>query len=354
MKARTSETITISVTGIRGKSSFVRWLELILRERGYKVLAKVTGDEPYWIVKGQREDIDRKGLPVLIDIENQRIRYIGSKKLDFLILENQAITPYTMRVFHDIVKPDVAVVVNIRLDHTDTLGETREKIAQVMGESINAGASIKIVINGEENPRLSEMLKRACGHKIKFVQSKSENLKRAWTPLNMLIGLVDTTLKEITESGLGPEEAEKLFGMTQEALQIRHNGSIAWYDGAKLNDIDSTGQVIDFLIGKYPDQQFTIVAYLRKDRAARSETFVPFFKKLSETAYVKQIILAGYGAEFIAKKIGDKAMIVKENSPPGEIISFCGDSVLFTACNGVNQFRQQLKKFLEEKEANNK
>ena len=118
----------IVVEGMRGKSEVVTLLDYYLAKRKYKVLSKVTGLEPIISNDGVKKFIRRQN-GFLIDHENKRCLKLSNGK-DFVIFENQGISPYTMRLFHNILKPEIILIPNIRLEHQETLGETIEEISK--------------------------------------------------------------------------------------------------------------------------------------------------------------------------------------------------------------------------------
>lgn len=330
----------ISVTGIRGKSSFVQWTEEILRNRGYNTLAKVTGEKPFWIHNGEIIPIIRKNEIVLL---NETLEY-KKYKFDYFIAENQGIRPYTMKIFNDMVQPDIVTITNIRTDHTDTMGSTKEDICQSMGYSSNIA---RYVISGEEDSRLNSIIHKHCP-KTRFIRSEIPHLK-VQTPLNTLIGLIDSTLSTSGLDKLSTKEIDILFEHIYRSMSIKDiGGYTSWFDGAKLNDVDSTKNVFDFLVGKYPDKKFSIVAYLRDDRAERTRTFISWFENISKMDRVRQIFLVGKCAEYILRTVKNKIKIIKDSTLPDDVISFCDGSVVFTSCNSVNPFMVRLKNRCQE------
>jgi len=329
----------LSVTGVRGKSTVVRWLELILRRRGVRTLAKVTGyADPHWIHNGEILPIKRINSVTLIDETLEYRKYPH----DILIAENQGISAYTMRVYNDIVKPDTILVTNIRLDHTDTMGETKQEIA----ESIGCGfTEARFVVSGEEAPDLNQTLQRHASRVgASFIQASSPT-SLEWTPTTPLIGIIQSTLSTLGFHDLTPDEVNTLLDMIhKEGCLCRGKDSVIWFDGAKINDPESADQVLDYLMRSHPEYVYSIVGYLRSDRPGRTKAFLPWFHKISKMERIKRLILAGYGCRDVANRIGNnKATAISEKLPPDRVISLCAGSVIFLACNAVNTYMINLK-----------
>src|SRR5512137_1282621 len=101
--------LRIIVEGTRGKSSTVKMLEEMMRGLGKKTFAKITGEEtPFLVYDGVMIPLYRQNKAVLLDYET--VPTILNFDIDALVLENQAITPYTMRHVHYMVRPQHVII----------------------------------------------------------------------------------------------------------------------------------------------------------------------------------------------------------------------------------------------------
>ena len=133
------------MTGSRGKSSVTRLIASSLREAGFRVLAKTTGSKPVVILPdGREEEIERKGQPSIL--EEKKILKIGAKlEVQALVVELMSVQPECMSAESvQMIKPHVLVVTNVRLDHLNQMGSTKEEIAQSLASSIPAGCTVFI------------------------------------------------------------------------------------------------------------------------------------------------------------------------------------------------------------------
>ena len=329
----------ISVSGIRGKSSTVEWLEWLLRERGCRTIAKVTGDYPFWIVNGEKISIQRRGNVVLLD------EVLGFKKLcdgyDVGIFENNAIRRYTMQVFNRMVKPDVAIMTNVRLDHTDSLGLTRPQIAQSLGYGV--GPYPKLVLSGETDGALNEAMAGQLEDYQQFLVANAATEKEV-IPMANLVSLVDFALQNIEMQGLTPEEKSALEAKIRKSLAIKQSTKgLDYFDGAKINDVDSTRQVFHYLRNQYPDKKFHVVAVFRRKRIERTLAFLPWFKELVNDEAVQSMHFLGYGAQEASRRVNKIAQVKKVPTREESIPKICEraqneSAVVFTVCNAVNDF----------------
>jgi len=133
--------LLITVTGTRGKSSVTRMLASVLRESGRRVLAKTTGAEAALILPdGSEREIRRRGRPSIIE-QKHVIHLAAELGVDAAVIEIMSIHPENHLVeTHQLLKPDLVLVTNFRVDHSGAMGETREAVASVLGLDIPQGA----------------------------------------------------------------------------------------------------------------------------------------------------------------------------------------------------------------------
>ena len=131
-RCRSSFVHVIHVNGIRGKSSTVRLIDAGLRGGGVRVLSKSTGTLPMILhVDGREEQIERRA-PANIREQRDMMRLARREGAQVLVVECMAIHPEGQRASEDMLRADLAVVTNVRPDHTDVMGETREEICDAL------------------------------------------------------------------------------------------------------------------------------------------------------------------------------------------------------------------------------
>ncbi len=119
----------IHVNGIRGKSTVSRLIDAGLRMGDYKVFSKTTGTLPMVInTEGKEILLKRKGQANIK--EQLSIMHSAAKEgAEIFIVECMAIQPYLQNISqHRMLKADIGVITNIRLDHTIEMGSTLNEI----------------------------------------------------------------------------------------------------------------------------------------------------------------------------------------------------------------------------------
>ena len=131
-KRREAIPLRITVTGIRGKTSVVRLLASVLQQTGKKVVAKTTGTKPCLLHSyGSEEILKRRGFPSILE-QKKLVKIAHQEKADIVISEIMSIQAENhFMESQKILKPHMVALTNIRLDHTDALGQTKEDISRV-------------------------------------------------------------------------------------------------------------------------------------------------------------------------------------------------------------------------------
>lgn len=133
--------LTITVTGTRGKTTVTRLLASVLRESGERVLAKTTGSEPVLILPdGTERKIRRRGRPSIIE-QKHVVRLAAQLGVDAAVVEVMSIHPENHVVeARQLLKADLVLATNFRVDHSAALGETREAVAAALALDVPPGA----------------------------------------------------------------------------------------------------------------------------------------------------------------------------------------------------------------------
>lgn len=147
-KRRRAVPLRICVTGTRGKSTVTRLLAAVLREAGYRVLAKTTGSKPVLILPdGSEREIVRRGRPSILE-QKGVLRRASRLRADAIVVEMMSIRGESLRAeANAIFRLVLLLVTNVRLDHLDDMGRSKEAIAATLAEAIPSGARVFVPEN---------------------------------------------------------------------------------------------------------------------------------------------------------------------------------------------------------------
>ena len=338
----------IVVEGMRGKSEVVTLLDTYLTKRGYKVLSKVTGLDPVISDNGVKRLIDRKG-GLLLDHENKRCLKL-SKDKDFVIFEDQGISPYTMKLFHNLVRPDLILIPNIRLEHQEYLGETIEEISKSF--AIHFDVPELIITTEQKEPVLNIFRTFSKKYNKSLIEIKC---KEELLPSIDNLYLVDEALKRLTGKGLTEQEWKEHKKRLIERFSVKKNHEgVKYFISSKINDVSSSLITYNYLSKHYPEEKLCYVAYFRSDRKDRAISFIHFFNKIGINKNVDKIFLRGDFCDYVytklSKEVKQKTHVI-ERVKIRKVMDYCkkNDKVLVTSVNGVNGFMKKLEENLEKK-----
>lgn len=137
--------LRIAVTGTRGKSSVTRLIAAALRESGRCVLAKTTGSAAMIVLPdGSEREIVRPGSASILEVKGL-LRLARRYRGEALVSEMMSISPECLRVeSHRLLKPQTLLITNVRLDHRDEQGRTREEIARSLAGAIRPECTVLV------------------------------------------------------------------------------------------------------------------------------------------------------------------------------------------------------------------
>ena len=332
----------VTVTGVRGKSTVVRWLNEALVDRGYETYAKVTGNHPQSYHNLDATPIDREGPTRLY--ENAR-EFESYHPVDAAVVENQGIREYTTRLANELFDPQVVILLNVRRDHQSTLGSDIGSIARVFTRVIPAEAT---VISGDRNDAINAYLREEfakTGHEFRVAEPDPEG-----GPFADVFGarsalVVDETLRAL---GLEPLSASRIQDYIDDLHREwgwqRLDGGGLVANGAMMNDIESTELLRQFLVARLDGTTVTPFVYTRRDRAGRTAAFVHYLEWLDANGLITQIHAAGTQQTLLQRRV-DASVVCHEESDDATTVL---DSVLsegspvYLMGNTVAEFMREL------------
>lgn len=327
----------VHVNGIRGKSSVSRLIDAGLRAGGFKVFCKTTGTVPMIIdTVGSEHPVIRRGKSNIK--EQLKIMHMAAEdNADILVIECMAVDPALQAVCqHKMLKADIGVITNVRLDHTEEMGSTLEEICASLCNTVPQGGVV-FTADAKHFAAIEQHAKALLGEAVLSPAEScppqdidfAENVALALAVCERLGVDRDTALSGMSSYKRDPY-ALSLFTLSGGALFI---------NGLSINDPDSSFGVWDMLKNKHSlgDRRLILLINNRPDRGYRTEHMLLLARRLAPD----EVWLLGAFQGVVSQKLGrspDAPFIRRfkkaDELPLGEPD---GNSVIFAAGNIANQ-----------------
>lgn len=294
-KARELIRWRIHVNGIRGKSTTTRYIAAVFREQGYRTFGKTTGSAARILLPdGSETSVRRKGMANV----NEQVRILkqfSDEGAEAAVMECMAVNPvYGEWLEHKVMQSGISILTNIRLDHTDYLGETLEEIAQSLARFIPRDG---ILITAEQNPTLQAILKHSAkerGTQLLIVDGSSiakEELKgfnHFAIEDNVAIGyaIADRIGLSKDRALRAMQAAEPDPGALCLTTLKRNTKTIYWANLFAVNDRESFVDLCQRIFSIHPDSQRIVILNNRHDRPSRVELFTQLSLQLQFEAII--------------------------------------------------------------------
>lgn len=325
--------VRVGVTGTRGKSSVTRLVAGALRESGARVLAKTTGSRAVLIFPdGSEREIKRRGLPTVLE-QKRVVRLAARLGARVLVTEMMSVREECLSAESKLlIRPNVLVVTNVRLDHVDLMGETRDEIAACLASAFPRNG-IVIVPEEEVFPVFAE---RATKLGAKLVLARKDPAGTAGRRTGPGAGVFAKNLRLAAEvvRVLGVEDAAARRGMSGAKPDF---GSLRAWDapddvtGRPLgfvnafaaNDPDSTREVLTGILddpGLSGRNLFGLLN-LRWDRGDRTLQWARAFEEGAFDMFGHVAIMGGQARAFVRRMRRTPAgrngrfLVLEERSP---------------------------------------
>lgn len=262
----------IHVNGTRGKSTVARLIAAGLRAGGWRVVCKTTGTDPVISSVDGSEQLIRRIAPSNIREQLRVLHRAAAQDAQVLVAECMAVQPELQRVSqHEMLRADIGVITNVRLDHTDVMGTTLPEIASALCNTVPVGGAL---FTAED--RLTQQLSdAAAAQQSLFFPVRpdgsepdfdfAENIALALAVCGYLGVPRDTALEGMLH-----------FSRDPYALSLWRLGGSVFVNALSVNDAESTARVYAVVRTglSEPPQRVIFLFNNRMDRGARTRDMV--------------------------------------------------------------------------------
>lgn len=331
-KYRKQIKIVIHVNGIRGKSTVCRLLDAGLRNGKFNVFTKVTGTSPRYIsTNGNEYCIKRIGKPNI----REQIKFLKKavkEKSDIVILECMAVNPILQKICEQkILKSDISIITNVREDHLDLMGETLDKIALSLSNTINKNGFFFT-----SDTKYFDFFQNICknNNTTAFLSSDSFNETFDFPEnINLVLNVCELLGVNSQEALMRMREYKKDSGSLQTfILTNNHNSEIFFVNALAVNDPDSTINIINLFKNTHLwNKKRYLLVNNRRDRLSRMIQFKNFLKNNSND--FQELLISGENKKLFYKEVKSfyKNIQIIENTDFLE--TFEEDSIIFAVGN---------------------
>ncbi|MDR9769968.1 Mur ligase family protein [Acetomicrobium sp.] len=254
------------VTGTRGKSSLVRLITAGFRARDISCFSRITGVIP--------TELSPRGLRRIIRSREGHIKELQwwlsqiPQEAEAIVAENSAVAVEVQPLAARWLKPNLVVWTNLREDHFEAWGPTKEEARIALFAGVPKGVPVVLGPGLEEDGALLELLKKNHNEvyftKEKVLNFEDANIALAMRSLNLFgLNVSEDMLDHYLEDDPGRFRILKM-----------NNGVLAF--GFSVNDLESTVSLFSSL--KWDENNTSVLFNNRRDRPGRLKAFEPWLK----------------------------------------------------------------------------
>ncbi|MBQ2751722.1 MAG: poly-gamma-glutamate synthase PgsB [Oscillospiraceae bacterium] len=338
----------VYVNGTRGKSSVSRLIDAGLRAGGFKVFCKTTGTLPMTIgVDGVERPINRRGKA---NIKEQLaiMHQAASQGADILVAECMAVAPDLQYISqHKMVRADIGVITNVRLDHTEEMGETLDEICLSLCSTVPKDG----VMFTAESDRAELIAQKTAEMNSRFVQAIPDDKLPQDIDFSENVALALAVCQHLGVSGEAALNGMRNFRRDPYALSLftLSNGAL-FINGLSINDPDSSEKVWRMLRQKHDlsNKRLILIINNRPDRGYRTEHMLLLAQRLAPD----EVWLMGANRGLMERKLKkfEKQPVIKQFAKASQLPleQPDADNVIFAAGNIANEGQPLIERVKKE------
>lgn len=313
-----------------------RLIAAVLRDEGFRVLAKTTGSRPVMInPDGTEAEIIRHGRPSILEAK-KILKVAKHQNAQAVVMELMGILPESIYVESvRMLKPHMLVITNVRHDHGAQMGTTKEAIASCFASAIPEDGVV-FVLDNEFFPVYRAVSEQRKSRLIEVQRESQPPLTgddRANKSLFAFADDIHLTMAVSEHLGLNREKAHRAmaralpdFGSLKVWVKEKDFPDKKWFfvSAFGANDPQSTREIfsIDTVRTLLEGRRVIGLLNFREDRGDRTIQWIEALEK-DEFPELDRLVLLGHHAVAARRKLKtvpkDKIQVLTKHSP-AEII----------------------------------
>ena len=257
----------IYVNGTRGKSTVTRMITAGLRAGGYTVFGKSTGTLPMLLhTDGTVTEIARRALANIR--EQLRVLHQAAREgAEILVAECMALAPELQSVSgRRMLRADIGVITNARVDHTDVMGETREEVLEVLMEMLPEKGRV-FTAERDLFDRIEKKAARLRSAAVLALPEEAQDLSDLDFPENAALALAVCEALGVPREKAA--EGIRAFVRDPYDLKVYRKGQLIVINAFSANDVSSTETIYREVSGGAEKRLILLINH-REDRPARA------------------------------------------------------------------------------------
>lgn len=331
-KYRKQIKLIIHVNGIRGKSTVCRLIDAGLRNGKLRIFTKVTGTSPRYIsTNGNEYPIKRIGKANI----REQIKFLkkaAEEKSDIAIFECMAVNPILQKICEQkILKSDISIITNVREDHLDLMGNTLDKIALSLSNTINKNGLF--FTSDKQYFNFFQKICKTNNTKAFLSLNSYEETFDFPENINLALNVCNTLGINCQEALIRMKEYKKDSGVLKTILYTNnYNSKIYFVNALAVNDPNSTTNIINIFKNTHLwNKKRYLLVNNRRDRLFRMIQFKDFLKNNSND--FQELLISGENKNLFYREVKSFYENIQLIENLDFLENFQEDSIIFAVGN---------------------
>ncbi|MCF7809870.1 poly-gamma-glutamate synthase PgsB [bacterium] len=290
--------LRIHVNGSRGKSSVTRLIAAGLRAGGIRTVGKTTGTLPRILDPNGNEIAIKRDQRANIIEQVKILQYISRYKPEALVIECMAVLPeYQWICERQMVRSQIGVITNCRLDHINEMGHFREQISRSLSNTCPDNGKLftsektHLHVLKEIGKKHKTDVERVGGSGVTDEEMKRFDHIEHPANVGLALAVCEHAGVERQTALEGMYKAPPDAGALRVALCKENNKELLFINALAANDPESSLEIWEQISDRFSPLGKVII--LLNSRADRQDRSVQLIEMVVEKIEFDHIVLTG-------------------------------------------------------------